>query len=129
MFLYYTEILRPTVACWAGRIAETIELSACSCSCLARRNEEDLGKLQHSLPPPGQGPVQPDKLVNGASSGTSSEEPSPIRRMPSELPVIKEAPVVGVVPGVKEQVTPLCLLRQLCMVSGVKEQVAPLCLL
>ena len=56
------------------------------------------------------GPVQPDKLVNGASSGTSSEEPSPIRRMPSELPVIKEAPVVGVVPGVKEQVTPLRLL-------------------
>ncbi|CAK0764782.1 hypothetical protein CVIRNUC_003193 [Coccomyxa viridis] len=70
---------------------------------ISARNEEDLGKLQHSLPPPGQGLVQPDKLVNGASSGTSSEEPSPIRRMPSELPVIKEAPVVGVVPGVKEQ--------------------------
>ena len=83
---------------------------ACSVLLVLRRNEEDLGKLQHSMPPPGQGPVQPDKLVNGASSGTSSEEPSPIRRMPSELPVIKEAPVVGVVPGVKEQVTPLCLL-------------------
>ena len=83
------------------------QVLACSILWVLRRNEEDLGKLQHSLPPPGHGPLQPGKLVNGAGSGASSEEPSPIRRMPSELPVIKEVPVVGVVPGVKEQVTPL----------------------
>ena len=80
---------------------------------MLRRNEEDLGKLQHSMPPPGQGPVQPDKLVNGGSSGTSSEEPSPIRRMPSELPAIKEIPVVDVVPGVKEQVPPMLAVTSL----------------
>ena len=93
-----------------GRVFWNSQGMACLCSCVSCRNEESLGKLQHSMPPPGHGPVEPDKLVNGASSGTSSEEPSPIRRMPSELPIIKEAPVVDVVPGVKEQVPcwPLC---------------------
>ena len=76
---------------------------------ISARHEDSLGKLEHSLPPLGPGPAQPGSLPNGgATSGTTSEEPSPIKRLPSTLPDIKEVPVVDIVPGVKVLQTPAC---------------------
>jgi hypothetical protein len=76
---------------------------------ISARHEDSLGKLEHSLPPLGPGPAQPVSLPNGGTTScTSSEEPSPIKRLPSTLPDIKEAPVVDIVPGVKVLQTPAC---------------------
>lgn len=71
---------------------------------ISAHHEESLGRGgRPSMPPPGPGPIQPGALPNGTSSGTSSEEPSPAKRVPSMLPEIKEAPLVDIVPGVKVQ--------------------------
>lgn len=78
---------------------------------ISAKHEESLGRPQHSMVPPGPGPLQLDNLVNGTKSGTSSEEPSPVKRAPSLLPDIKEAPVVDIVPGVKHAQVLACAFQ------------------
>ena len=65
-------------------------------------HEDSLGRGgRPSMPPAGPGPMQPGALPNGTASGTSSEEPSPAKRVDSMLPEIIEAPLVEIVPGIK----------------------------
>ena len=81
---------------------------------ISAHHEESLGKGgRPSVPPPGPGPMQPGALPNGTRSGTSSEEPSPAKRVDSMLPEILEAPLVEIVPGIKVlfRETPFCLLH------------------
>ncbi|CAL5219909.1 g1838 [Coccomyxa viridis] len=70
---------------------------------ISAHHEDSLGRGgRPSMPPPGPGPMQPGALPNGTTSGTSSEEPSPAKRVDSMLPEIIEAPLVEVVPGIKD---------------------------
>ena len=69
---------------------------------ISAHHEDSLGRGgRPSMPPQGPGPMQPGALPNGTTSGTSSEEPSPAKRVDSMLPEIIEAPLVEVVPGIK----------------------------
>jgi len=76
---------------------------------ISARNEDpdSLSHSGHSLPPPGPGPQQPSTL-NGPKPGDTSEPPSPegtpLKRLISTAPVIRDAPLVEIVPGVSSSV-------------------------